>query len=273
MNTSYRDFAPRIGIAYSPNAKTAVRLGWGVFYNQEIGNAYFDLARNIAGRVTLTSNTGTPSLFYGNAIPGGSGATANVPSPFAYAMAPDHRTSYAMQYLLNVQHQLGANWALEVGYLGGASRHLQGFQDVNQAIPGTVGNVSSRLPWSGFSNIQYVQDGSNGSYNSLAVKATRRFSQGFSVIASYTWAKSIDTTSGIRNQGFDTLYPQNSYCLSCERALSAFDTRHRVVTSVLYELPVGRGKLLPITNPVADNLFGGWQLGGVVTLQSGMPGS
>ncbi len=273
MNTSYRDFAPRIGVAYAPDSKTVVRLGWGVFYNQEIGNAYFDLARNIAGRVTLTSNTGTPNLFYSNAIPGGSGTTANVPSPFAYAMDPDHRTSYAMQYLVNVQRQLGSDWALEAGYLGGASRHLQGFQDVNQAIPGTVGNVASRLPWAGFSNIQYVHDGGNGSYNALSLKATRRFRQGLSVIASYTWAKSIDTTSGIRNQGFDTLYPQNSYCLACERGLSSFDTRHRVATSVLYELPVGSGKLLPINNPVANNVFGGWQVGGVVTLQSGMPGT
>ena len=271
MSTSHRDFAPRVGFALSPDAKTVIRAGWGVFYNQEIGNAYFDLARNIAGRVTLTSNAGTPSLFYSNSIPGGSGAVANVPSPFAYAMAPDHRTSYAMQYLLNVQRQLTPTCALEIGYLGGASRHLQGFQDVNQAIPGTVGSASSRLPYPGFSNIQYVQDGGTGNYNSLSVKATRRFSQGFSVISSYTWAKSIDNTSGIRNQGFDTLYPQNSYCLRCERGLSAFDTRHRVVTSVLYDLPVGHGRALNITNRVADTVIGGWQTGGILTLQSGAP--
>ena len=102
MSTSYHDFAPRIGIAVSPNSRTVVRAGLGIFYNQEIGNAYFDLARNIAGRVTITSNAGTPNLFYSNAIPGGSGATANVPSPFAYAMEPNHHTTYSMQYLLNM---------------------------------------------------------------------------------------------------------------------------------------------------------------------------
>jgi hypothetical protein len=273
MNTSHRDFAPRVGFAFSPDIKTVIRAGWGVFYNQEIGNAYFDLARNIAGRVTLTSNIGAPNLFYGNSVPGGSGAVANVPSPFAYAMAPDHRTTYAMQFLINIQRQLTQNWALEVGFLGGASRHLQGFQDVNQSIPGTVGSATSRAPYPGFSNIQYVQDGGVGSYNSLSVKATRRFSQGLSVIGSYTWAKSIDTTSGIRNQGFDTLYPQNSYCLSCERGLSAFDTRHRMVTSVLYDLPVGKGRTLNITNSVANAVIGGWQTGGILTLQSGMPGN
>jgi hypothetical protein len=129
------------------------------------------------------------------------------------------------------------------------------------------------MPYPGFSNIQLVHDGGNGRYDSLTVKATRRFSQGVSVISSYTWAKSIDTTSGIRNQGNDTLYPQNSYCLSCERALSAFDTRHRMVTSVLYDLPVGNGKLVNITNPVVNAIVGGWQAGGILTLQSGMPGT
>ena len=73
------------------------------------------------------------------------------------------------------------------------------------------------------------------------------------MISSYTWAKSIDTTSGIRNQGFDTLYPQNSYCLSCERGLSAFDTRHRLVTSVLYDLPVGKGKLAEHHQPGGEH--------------------
>jgi hypothetical protein len=69
------------------------------------------------------------------------------------------------------------------------------------------------------------------------------------------------------------LYPQNSYCLACERGLSAFDTRQRIVTSVLYDLPVGKGKSLNIANPIANTIIGGWQMGGIVTLQSGMPGN
>ena len=272
LKTSYKDWAPRIGIAISPNSKTVIRAGWGLFYNQEIGNAYFDMARNIAGRVTYTAGA-TPDLFYSNAVPAASGALANVPSPYAYAMSLDHHTSYAMQFAFNVQNEFAKNWALEVGYLGGLSRHLQGFQDINQALPGTVGSANSRMPYPGFSNIQLVQDGTNANYNALSVKVTRRFSQGISVISSYTWSKSIDATSGIRNQGYDTLYPQNSYCLSCERGLSSFDTRQRIVTSVLYDLPMGKNKMLHINNSVANTIIGDWQLGGILTLQSGMPGN
>jgi hypothetical protein len=63
------------------------------------------------------------------------------------------------------------------------------------------------------------------------------------------------------------------YCLSCERVLSSFDTRHRMVTSVLYELPVGNAKLVNVNNPVANAVIGGWQAGGILTFQSGMPGT
>ena len=284
MNTQYANFAPRLGISWSPDTKTVVRSGFGIFYNQDIGNAVFDMSRNIAARVTQTSGqnggaVGVPNLFYSNAVPGGSGAVAQIPPPYAYVDALDHKTSYTMQYLLNVQRELGGNWVVEVGYLGTLSHHLYGFQDANQGIPfGYLGNgaatpVANRLPFANYGVIQLVQDGANANYNALSVKATRRFGQGLSVISSYTWSKSIDDTSGIRVQGFDTLFPQNSNCISCERGLSSFDVRSRFVTSALYELPVGKGKRLDITNPVLNGAIGGWQVGGILTLQSGVPGT
>ena len=87
----------------------------------------------------------------------------------------------------------------------------------------------------------------------------------------YTWSKSIDNASGLRTQGFDTLFPQDSRCLSCERGLSSFDVRHRWVVGAVYDLPIGRGKLLGIHNSVANGLVGGWQLSGNATIQTGVP--
>jgi hypothetical protein len=284
LNTQYANFAPRLGISWSPDSKLVVRAGFGIFYNQDIGNAVFDMARNIAGRVTQTSGqnggtVGVPNLFYSNAVPGGSGAVAQIPPPYAYADALSHKTSYTMQYLLNVQREFAGNWVVEVGYLGTLSHHLYGFQDANQGIPfGYIGNgavtpVASRLPFLNYGVIQLVQDGANANYNALSVKATRRFSQGVSVISSYTWSKSIDDTSGIRVQGYDTLFPQNSNCITCERGLSSFDVRSRFVASVLYDIPVGKGRRLDITNSVLNGIVGGWQTGGILTLQSGVPGT
>jgi Carboxypeptidase regulatory-like domain len=273
IETKYKNFAPRLGIAYSLDNKTVIRTGFGVFYNQDIGNAmYFDLARNIAARVTTTwGNPGTETLRWSNAIPGGNGSLAQVPPPYAYVAAYDHATSYTMQYLLNVQRQIGLNWAIETGYLGSVSHHLYGFQNANQGVPGTTGSLSSRLPFPNYGVIQLVDDGNNANYNSGSVKVTRRFSQGMSLTSSYTFSKSIDNTSGIRNQAFDTLFPQDNRCRQCDRALSSFDTRNRFVLGGVYELPAGKNKAWNIKNSVANGVFGGWDLSAGVTIQSGVP--
>jgi hypothetical protein len=273
METKYKNFAPRVGIAYALNDKTVIRSGFGVFFMQDTGNAnYFDMARNIAARVDLTwGNPATPTVTWANAIPGGTGGIAQIPPPYAFVAAYDHATSYTMQYLLNIQRQFGAKWVLEGGYLGSSSRHLYGFVNANQAVPGTVGSVASRQPYTNFGVIQLVGDGFNANYNAGSLKLTRRFSQGLSVTTSYTWSKSLDNSSGVRPQGFDSLFPQDSRCLSCEWALSAFDVRHRWVLGGVYDLPFGRGKRFGINNAVANGVVGGWQVSANTTIQSGVP--
>ena len=271
LETKYKNFAPRVGIAYSFDDKTVIRTGFGIFYMQDIGNSmYFDMARNIAARIDLTSTPAVP-VTWSNAIPGGSGSVAQVPPPFALSAAVSHNTSYTMQYLLNVQRQFGSNWVMEAGYYGSQSRHLYGFVNLNQAEPGPLASINSRRPFANFGVISNAADGFNAGYNAGSVKLTRRFSQGVSLTTNYTWSKSIDNASGLRTQGYDTLFPQDSTCLSCERGLSSFDVRHRWVLGSVYDLPVGKGKLLGISNPVVNSIVGGWQLGANFTVQSGVP--
>lgn len=285
MDTRYLNFAPRLGISWSPTATLVVRTGYGVFYSQDIGNAYFDMARNIAGRVTVTNTDsasgiyGNSSLTWTNATPGASGgATALIPPPYAYADALSHKTTYTEQFLLNIQKQVGQNWSFEAGYQGGLQRHLYGFLNANVPTPyGYIGNgtstsVASRTPFPNFGLIQLVHDQGAGNYNAMSVKATRRFSNGFNLVGSYTWSKSLDDTSGIRNQGNDNLFPQNSQCISCEYGRSAFDVRNRVVVSALYELPIGPDRALR-TNKAVGEIVGGWQVGGIFTHQTGVVGT
>ena len=272
MNTRYKDFAPRVGVAWSPNAKTVIRTGFGVFYSQDNSNSpYFDLARNAAARNSKFADTGVGNLLYSNAFPVSGGSTVSVGPPYAYSDNPNHHTAYTMQYLLNLQRQFGANWSVEAGYLGSVSHHLAGFMNQNEGIPSATGSAVSHLPFADFGFIQSVEDSANAVYNSLAVKITKRFSGGLSLITAFTHSVSIDNSSGIRVQGYDTLFPQNSYCLRCERGPSSFDSRDRLVVASVYDLPVGKGKLLNANNSVANALLGGWQLGGTFVLQSGLP--
>ena len=281
LDTQYLNLAPRFGISYSPTSTMVIRTGYGIFYSQDIGNAYFDMARNIAGRVTATNvNTatgiyGNSNLTWANAAPGGTGAVSNLGPSTAFANAVSHKTSYAEQFLLNIQQQVGQDWSFELGYQGALSRHLYGFKNVNSITPyGYIGNgaatsVSFRTPFANMGGIQLVHDEGTGNYNAFSVKATRRFRGGLNVIASYTLGKSLDDTSGVRNQGNDLLNPQNPECIPCEYGRSGFDVKNRIVGSALYQLPIGPGKLVPVNNKALDALVGGWQVGGIFTHQTG----
>jgi len=277
MDTRYTDFAPRVGIAYSPDSKTVIRMGFGTFFSQDNANSpYFDLGRNLAVRNSEIADTGAATMGglpfnYSNAFPPTTGATVPVGAPYAYSDNPLHHTAYTMQYLLNIQRQLGATWAVEVGYLGSVSHHMAGFWNQNQGVPSPIGTAASHLPYGDYTFIQTVEDMGNAEYNSLAVKVNKRFSGGFLLTTAYTYGVSIDDTSAIRIQGYDTLFPQNSDCIRCERGPSSFDTRHRLVVSPLYELPVGKGKPLNINNGFLNAVIGGWQVGGILTAQSGVP--
>ena len=190
VQTDNNDFAPRIGITYSPDSKWVIRTGAGMFYNQDTGNPRFDLARNIAGRIRVNSDLQNPTLFWSNALSNISGGVANITLPYAFANKYERRTPYSMEYLFNIQRQLGGDLVLEVGYLGSISRKLEFLRAVNESLPGTVGSAQTRAPYPNFGRIQLVDNSANGAYNSLAVKLTKRFSQGFTFLSSYTWSKS-----------------------------------------------------------------------------------
>ncbi|MEP7362119.1 MAG: carboxypeptidase-like regulatory domain-containing protein [Acidobacteriota bacterium] len=283
------DFAPRFGVSFSPTAKWVVRTGAGYFYSQDSGNPRFDMARNLAGRGRNNSNPTIPDLRWANSL-GGGGLSASLPAqPYSFANPYDRRTPYAIQYMLNVQRELGGGAVLEVGYLGSVSRHLEALRAINEAVPscGALPNasdpnyarcladplrgrsLSQKRPFPEFGRIQLVDNGGTGNYNSLGTKFTKRYSKGLTTLVSYTWAKSLDTSTSIRTLGGDTLFPQNSYCRACEYGRSTHDVRHRLVASTIWDLPFGKGRQFNIENPFANAIAGGWKTTSILTLQTG----
>ena len=266
------DFAPRFGLSWSPTAKWVIRTGAGMFYSQDTGNPRFDMARNLAGR--LRDNSDTKYLTWANSLSSIAGGLANVFRPYAFANPVDRRTPYSLQYLFNIQRELRGDTTIEAGYLGSVSRRLEALRSANEAreAPRTSGlSVAQRSPFPNFGIIQLVDNGGKGNYNSLSAKLTKRFSRGLTLLIGYTWAKSIDTASSIRNQGNDTLFPQNSYCRQCERARSAFDVRHRFGTSVVWDIPMGKGRAIDIQNPFTNAVLGGWQVSSLLGVHTGYP--
>jgi hypothetical protein len=269
------NFAPRVGWAWTPSANWSIRSGAGVFYMQDTGNPVFDMARNIGRRqdiadpLLLNLNWNAPFFGTGTNPCGVQPPLVCVANHYVLGNEFDRKTPYMIQYVFNVQRELNATTAVEVGYLGSRSKRLQRMYDANEVTPGP-GALADRRPYPEFSRIQEIGNVAEAKYNSLAAKLTRRLNNGFSVIVGYTLAKSEDNGSGIRVLNGDALFPQNSTCFECEWGLSIFDVRHRFVTTMLYELPFGAGKPFA-SSGLAAAILGGWQVSAIVNKSSGFP--
>src|SRR6267142_1449007 len=268
-----KNFAPRLGIAWNPSSKWVVRTGAGLFFAQDTGNPRFDLARNLAGRRRDDATPAITDLTWNAPFRGLSGTTFVIPQPYVLANIYNRRTPYSIQYLLNVERELGGDTALEVGYMGSVSRRLESLRAFNEAYPTAdpTLSVASRSPYPELGRIQEVDGSGKANYNALSAKLQRRFSQGLTYLFGYTWSRSIDYGSAIRVHDTDVLFPQSSFNLRAERGLSSFNQAHRAVTSVLYDLPVGKGRRFLNQGGVTDAIIGGWELGSIFSVQSGFP--
>jgi hypothetical protein len=267
--TATRQFAPRLGFAYSLNSKTVIRGGVGMFFPHDIGNAAFDILRNqpFTMRVSSNSNQFIPNATWSNPYPQLDVSTLT-PSWVWGDPQP-----YSPQWSFNVQRALTGSMSLEVGYVGSASVHLQRTVYANDSPPGgPIANRDLRRPFTDMGFIQAVESAVHASYHSLQARLQQRFDHGFTLLGSFSWEKSIDNGSGIRQATGDSYVPPNGADLRSERGLSAFNFGKKLTISGLWELPFGRGKQFGKgMNRFADIIVGGWQLGGIFTLEGGFP--
>jgi hypothetical protein len=272
QNPDKNDFAPRIGIAWNPSSKWSIRTGAGMFYSPEVANTKFDLARTLGGRIDIRGANNIPTVTMENFL-GPPGTLFSLPSPWTWYLDPGIRNMFMLQYLFNVQREFGQNLVVEAGYLGSISRRLTGLWDINQPVPRGDGSAPvTRAPYPEISQLQSIHGDGRGHYNAASLKLTKRFSGGMTALVGYTWSRSIDTSSAWRGAGDDAAANDATCHLACEKGVSGFNTPHRMVASVLYELPFGRGKKFGADMHALPNAFlGGWQLGSIVALQSGRP--
>ena len=267
FNNDPFNFGPRVGIAYSLNSKTVIRTGAGLFYAHDIGNGFVEQDRNIPWSLIQEDkgNPVSPTLTLANPYP-----APALPS-FTSATERNEPTSRSYEWSFGIQRELYRNASLEANYVGSASMFLPMISSYDTAPPGP-GDQTPREPFPQFGGgIQDLRNAVHSSYNSLQMKFQQRFSNGFTVLSSYSYAKSIDNGSSLRViiASNDARNPADQ---SDVRGLSAFDFRQRWATSFLYEVPVGKGRhYLSNANRLVDGILGGWQLGGILTLQSGLP--
>jgi hypothetical protein len=261
------DFAPRLGVAWTVTPQTVIRSGAGIYYVRDIGSAVFDTVRNAPFTIRRDepAESFRPNLSYEQPF-----ARTGAPT-FILAAQYDEPSSYIGQWSVGLQRELGATMSFEATYFGSVGRHLRRLMSYNNPEPSQLANSNLARPFPLFGSVQLMSAPSSSHYNALYLKLQKRFSQGVSFLSSFSYGKSIDNGSGVRTTDGDSLTPSNNYDLGLETGLSAFDFRRRWTSSWLWDLPFGRNRALLNRGGVADFVLGGWQLGGILTLQDGFP--
>jgi outer membrane receptor protein involved in Fe transport len=236
---------------------------------------------------------------------GGSLGAATLAGNSVNAYFRHHPSPYMQGYSLDLQYQLGNSSMIEVGYSGSQGRKLfYGYStplNINQLDPKylslgsalnnpvsnpfygivqngplsgqTVSQYQLLLPFPQFTavNLSALTPGASSSYNALLLKFNRRFDHGLQVLVTYQWSKALDNAS--ETQGWEISdAPRNNYNYSIERSVSGHDIPQDFTASVLYELPVGKGRGYLANLPkAADYVIGGWQIATTMRFGSGLP--
>jgi len=289
-STNWKNFSPRVGVAWSVNSRTVIRAGGGIYYGTQDDNTLLKLAQSLPTTYsqTLTENGYVPTYSIANIF---SPAVVGSASIQAAAIDPHQGTPYSPQWSFNVQRSLGANTVIEAGYLGTGGVHLEQNVQVNNSLPGTVAKrpffgltlapaVVSALAFPSTASvvpvttINYFPHSAHSNYHALLLRGDHKFVSGFSLLSSFTWSKALTNAPQYRNAGGITgdenSPPQNSFNLAADRSPAYFNTKLRWVTSSVYELPFGKGKKL-LSQGVSAAVLGGWQLSGVLQMQTGFP--
>ncbi|MPZ16946.1 MAG: hypothetical protein GEV06_03360 [Luteitalea sp.] len=272
LDLDTNNFAPRVGLAYQLMPQTVVRAGGGIFYadHPAIG-ASGRLVASPPFQVVAQFPTDQvfPVVNFNEGFPADAlGVTEFDPATTAFlAFSPDFPQAYAAHWNLNIQREIPDWFLVDIGYVGSKGTQLPLGVDFNQALPGE-GSVESRRPIQGFGSIGGQLPGGNSNFNALELRVERRFSDGFSVLSSYTWSHAIDIGG---EQLVGDLELRDVRNIDAERGDARFDVRHRYSLAAMWDLPVGENRRWDLGSSLLNAIVGNWQISGILTLQTGKP--
>jgi hypothetical protein len=277
------DFAPRAGFAWRlfGNDKTVLRGGYGKYIEALMSTAA------LSAWATQSSDVG----FFNNSI-GASGVPtyklpyswpSNIAQPGSqsYFQVTDlhYKDPYVQEWNLTLERDLGAGFGFRASYDGNHSRNLGTSMNINQPRPNTIGfsNIpQSSYPYPLWEEIYYNTNYGFGNYNAMTLAVQKRLSHGLQLQSSYIYARNLSNLEGNPASpagGFAGEYGgqiSNPYQPGIDYGNVNFTRRQRFLTTFLYDLPFGKGKmLLNSANGLLDRVVGGWELAGVLLFQSG----
>jgi hypothetical protein len=278
--TDKTDFGPRVGFAWRPfhNDKTVLRGGFGKFIESPLGfslvSCWAVSASSVSQFNQSFSGTGQAALAFPSPF-SGTGAPATGSQGFYFAFPVHYTDPSVQQWNLTFERDLGYSTGLRLSYTGSHGSNLETMVDLNQVPANTAGygTAGSSRPFPLWAVLQSVHNGSVSNYNNLTAEVTKRFSNGLQFQSSYSFTRDLSDEGGsdpTQFVGAGGNFVTDRFHPSLDYGNVIYDRRHRFLTTYLYELPVGQGKkFLSSSNRLVDGLLGGWELAGVIVVQSG----
>ena len=274
---NFKNFGPRVGLAYRLDNKTVLRTGFGILFgmadsltvniarwmNQspdfiEIGFATVDRINPL-----LTLKNGFPAVTLpGTVVPGPASVGINIQQE----KMPDQ---YSQQWFFDVQRQLPFDVVTTFGYNGNGTRKLIGALDYNLPYSPGTSTVASRRNFPYYTSVTRQMPEGNLSYNALTWKLERRFGRGISVLSAFTLAHTIDNVGEAGNGA--NVIAVNPWNIGLNRGNASSDIRRQWAMSATYEIPIGKGKAFMNRGGISDAVLGGWQLASLLTFRTGIP--
>jgi hypothetical protein len=281
VSNSWNLFAPRVGFAYdlTGRGKTILRSGAGIFYERLAGNEMYNMGQNMVPYAYQSSVSNVyfddPKTSWTN------GQTAAVPYGVAnlVALSKDYKVPTALQWSLGIQQQLRENAVMTVSYVGNSNYHQTQGRNINYVNPsdtatrlaicgttcgysGTPLTANFYRPYLGWGTIAPMEMMANSNYNSLQVSLRITAWKNLTLNSSYTWSHAFDIIDG---ELFSNI--SNPLDARWDYGQAGYDRRHISVTSFIYQFPFFRSS----PNRAVKALLGGWELSGILSLQSGGP--
>ncbi|HSY67605.1 MAG TPA: TonB-dependent receptor [Edaphobacter sp.] len=296
----YKNFAPRIGVAYAPDENTAVHAAFGINYDvlyDNIGTTTAPPQFQTTENVDI--NTAKPGFLAGGGLPANATfATLAQQRAATSAFVPNQKLPYSEQWTVGVQHVFHRDYTAEVRYVGTHGIHLDVQEQISVQSPVTAANqlptnltggavtfnpantlAALKAPVNGFPSYlvqAYAQAGLTASsitsdepfggshYNGLQTQLTRRFQNGLLVNASYTYSRAFDdSTADFNTTALNPRRPQDSQDLHAEFSRSDLDRPHRLTLVGVYDLPFFKN-----SNFLMKNVVGNWEIAPSYTFQS-----
>jgi len=286
-HASTKRFMPRFGFAYRPfdDDRTAVRGGFAMYNITTLGSIFYSLTGTLQASTNIYQNSETatgpayawPAIYAGSGESSAAGALGT--AYFGTANDINWKDPYAEQWSLSVDHEFGQGYGARISYIGMNTRQLVWAPNENDLpYSNTTSAYNQPLSARPFPNWGVINDratGANGSYNSMQLEATHRYTNGLTFDSAYTYAKSLADNQGPNNNngfadengGARTSYGRSHFV---DYGNVYGTRRNRWSTTAVYALPFGRGRQFGGNMSRWEDLaVGGWQLSSIFLWQGG----